>query len=200
MGVISYQIGIFFAIQIAAFFGKSARNIAIALICIFTVAKIFTSWLMILQFVTVFISYLVSQEILGDKQQKPISRMSKEDKSELNADDYFMRSSFVNTRINDRANNNPYEYIRQITKQEQKTNVELIEQMNQWLAQNPYSDIGMNQKSTMIDYIIMLEDKESAVMQLHKSIVSDANGSYHAFKQRMAAKKGAAAHAKVKQE
>jgi len=61
MAVLLYQIGIFMAIQIASLFGKSARNTAIILITIFTLLQVFMSWLLLLQLITIFISYKVSK-------------------------------------------------------------------------------------------------------------------------------------------
>jgi len=66
MGILLYQIGIFIAIQVAAFFGKSSRNIAIILISIFTLLQVYTSGLMILQFITIFVSYIISKNIIGN--------------------------------------------------------------------------------------------------------------------------------------
>jgi hypothetical protein len=66
MGILFYQIGIFVAIQIAAFFGKSSRNVAIILISLFTLLQVYTSGLMILQFITIFVSYIVSKNIIGN--------------------------------------------------------------------------------------------------------------------------------------
>lgn len=84
MGILLYQIGIFIAIQIAAFFGKNSRNVAIVLISIFTLLQVFTSGLMILQFATIFISYLVSKNIL--ENQNNIS-----EKSEIKSEAKFGR-------------------------------------------------------------------------------------------------------------
>lgn len=64
MGIILYQIGIFIAIIISSFFGKSSRNIAVILISIFTILQVYTSSLMILQFVTIVFSFLISNKIL----------------------------------------------------------------------------------------------------------------------------------------
>jgi predicted membrane protein len=61
MAVVFYQIGIFIAIQIAALFGKNARNTAIILITIFTLLQVFISWLLLLQLITIFISYYFSK-------------------------------------------------------------------------------------------------------------------------------------------
>ena len=70
MAVLLYQIGIFIAVQIAAVFGKSARNTALILITIFTLLQVFTSWLLILQLITIFISYQFSKRILSNNSSK----------------------------------------------------------------------------------------------------------------------------------
>jgi hypothetical protein len=62
MAVLLYQIGIFVVIQISSLFGKNFRNIAIAVVSIFTIVQIFTSWLLILQFLTIIISYWISNK------------------------------------------------------------------------------------------------------------------------------------------
>jgi len=61
MEILLYQIGIFFAIQIASLFGKSSRNVAVVLISIFTILQVFTSWLMLIQFITILVSYNISE-------------------------------------------------------------------------------------------------------------------------------------------
>jgi hypothetical protein len=79
MGILLYQIGIFIAIQLSTFYGgKSTRNVAIILITIFTLLQVFTSQLMILQFITIFISYLVSKNILGKSNGKIIDSLIEE--------------------------------------------------------------------------------------------------------------------------
>ena len=70
MGILLYQIGIFIAIQIAAVFGKSSRNVAIILITIFTILQVFTSALMILQFLTIIISYFFSKSIVESEKKE----------------------------------------------------------------------------------------------------------------------------------
>lgn len=74
MTVLFYQIGIFIAIQIAANFGKNSRNTAIVLISIFTILQVFMSWLLILQFITIYISYIISNNFyfnnINDKNRK----------------------------------------------------------------------------------------------------------------------------------
>ncbi|MGV8947702.1 MAG: hypothetical protein ACOH1N_14840 [Lutibacter sp.] len=69
MAVLLYQIGIFVAIQIAAMFGKKTRNTALVLISIFTILQVFMSWLLLLQFITIFISYMVSNKIFFDEEE-----------------------------------------------------------------------------------------------------------------------------------
>lgn len=70
MGIFLYQIGIFIAIQIAAAFGKSSRNVAIVLISIFTILQVYTSGLMILQFLTIIVSYYFSKSIVESDKNK----------------------------------------------------------------------------------------------------------------------------------
>lgn len=62
MAVLLYQIGIFIAIFIASFFGKNSRNTAVVLISIFTLLQVFTSWLLILQFITIFVAYVATEK------------------------------------------------------------------------------------------------------------------------------------------
>lgn len=99
MEVLLYQIGIFLAIQIAAKIGKNSRNTAIVLISIFTILQVFMSWLLVLQFITIFISYIVSKNFsskektntnsseknevnLEVKQKKLITKLKKESNTE----------------------------------------------------------------------------------------------------------------------
>ena len=72
MAVLIYQIGIFLAIQIASFFGKSARNTAIILIVLFTLLQVFMSWLLVLQLITIFISYRVSRYWFPQKKHSKV--------------------------------------------------------------------------------------------------------------------------------
>lgn len=79
MAIFFYQIGILITIQISAFFGKYARNVAIVLISIFTILQVFTSGLMILQFITIFISYIMSEGIIdGNKKHEAEKNLSAE--------------------------------------------------------------------------------------------------------------------------
>ena len=63
MTIFLYQIGILIAILIASSFGKNSRNTSIVLISIFTILQVFMSWLLLLQFITIFISYVISNNI-----------------------------------------------------------------------------------------------------------------------------------------
>ena len=65
MAVLLYQLGIFIAIQIAAVFGRRSRNTAVVLITIFTFLQVFISPLLLLQLITIYISYGVSQNSMN---------------------------------------------------------------------------------------------------------------------------------------
>ncbi len=67
MSILAYQIIIFFIIQLSSFFGKKIRNIVIFLSIIYTIIEVFTTWLTLLQFVTIFVSYQVSKIWFNDK-------------------------------------------------------------------------------------------------------------------------------------
>lgn len=67
MAVLLYQVGIFLAITIASAFGKKSRNTAVILISIFTLLQVFMSWLLLLQFFTIFIAYQISNSYLNKK-------------------------------------------------------------------------------------------------------------------------------------
>ncbi|MBJ98539.1 MAG: hypothetical protein CMC87_11340 [Flavobacteriaceae bacterium] len=68
MAVFLYQLGIFLAIIIAAKFGRKTRNTAVILISIFTILQVFMSWLLLLQFFTIFLSYQISNSFLSDRR------------------------------------------------------------------------------------------------------------------------------------
>jgi predicted membrane protein len=69
MEILLYQIGIFSAIIISSFFGKSSRNVAIILIAIFTMLQVYSSSLMVIQFLTIFIGYKVSKAFSTNKDE-----------------------------------------------------------------------------------------------------------------------------------
>ena len=78
MAVLLYQIGIFIAIQIAAMFGRNSRNTAIVLISIFTILQVFMSWLLLLQFITIYVSYNISNNLFfSNTPNKPVAKPQK---------------------------------------------------------------------------------------------------------------------------
>lgn len=96
MDVLLYQIGIFLAIQIAALFGKSSRNTAIILISIFTILQVFMSWLLLLQFITIYISYNISKNLFFSNRNEKLDDKShqilKEVKPILKGEELFTYS------------------------------------------------------------------------------------------------------------
>ncbi len=79
MAILLYQIGIFLAIQIAAIFGKNSRNTAVVLISAFTILQVFMSWLLLLQFITIFISFNISNNLFFSKTDKEIKFKKEEE-------------------------------------------------------------------------------------------------------------------------
>jgi hypothetical protein len=70
MAVLFYQIGIFLLIIIASKFGQKSRNTTVILLSIFTVLQVFVSWLLILQFITIFIAYQFSNSIVIEEPKE----------------------------------------------------------------------------------------------------------------------------------
>lgn len=62
MNVLLFQLGIFITIVIASFFGKKTKDAVVVLISIFTLIQVFMSWLLLLQFITIFIAYMVTDK------------------------------------------------------------------------------------------------------------------------------------------
>lgn len=94
MAILIYQIGIFAAIQISSMFGKSPRNAVIILIALFTVLQVFTSGLMILQFLTIFTSTYFSNRWFFKKQEED-QRIKSEIKNTQNFTDKIARPNKV---------------------------------------------------------------------------------------------------------
>lgn len=69
MEVLLFQLGIAAIIIIAGLFGKIARNTITILVVIFTAVMVFTSGLMILQFITIGISFFISKSITSKKDK-----------------------------------------------------------------------------------------------------------------------------------
>lgn len=97
MAVFLYQIGIFMAIIIASFFGKKTRNTAVILISIFTILQVYMSWLLLLQFVTIFIAYSISNSFTEKKtKNKTVSKSHKNTESEFRDRDQELEYSKLN--------------------------------------------------------------------------------------------------------
>src|SRR5690606_34714557 len=94
MAVLLYQIGIFAAIQIASQFGKSSRNTAIILITIFTLLQVFMSWLLLLQLITIFISYNFSKRWFFNESVKQTQEKSNNGISEYRKNDEYSESKY----------------------------------------------------------------------------------------------------------
>ncbi|MFI8379599.1 hypothetical protein [Leeuwenhoekiella sp. NPDC079379] len=69
MEVLVFQVGIFLAIIVLGAFGKKIRNGALIFFSVFTVVMVFTSGLMILQFLTIFLAYLVTDGLYSKKEE-----------------------------------------------------------------------------------------------------------------------------------
>lgn len=92
MTILLYQIGIFFSIQLAAIYNRKSRNVAVLLIIVFTLLQVYTSGLMILQFITIYISYKISKNLITNKRkEKNIERnydVNQEVGQQLNTNKY----------------------------------------------------------------------------------------------------------------
>lgn len=97
MAVLLYQVGIFIVIQIAAMFGKNSRNTAVVLISIFTLLQVFMSWLLILQFFTIIISYIISNNWFYTKEKFPKPKRPYENLKNFKTE--RLSNSYTNPRI-----------------------------------------------------------------------------------------------------
>mgnify|MGYP007017092576 FL=1 len=89
MGILLYQIGIFIIIQISSLFSKTSRNTAIILISIFTILQVYTSGLMIIQFLTILISYWFSNSFIFDDKKKDIEVFSEDNSLKKTKTEYI---------------------------------------------------------------------------------------------------------------
>ena len=99
MAVLLYQVGIFIAIQLAAMFGKNSRNTAIALISIFTLLQVFMSWLLFLQFFTIIISYIISNNWFSITEKKLSQKPKSSYKDSRNLKNERVNNSYINSEI-----------------------------------------------------------------------------------------------------
>ena len=67
MEVLIYQVVIAVLILVAGTFGKKSRNIVTIIICLFTIIQVFTLKLAVLQFITIFVAYVLS---IGYEEKK----------------------------------------------------------------------------------------------------------------------------------
>ena len=65
MEVLSFQIFFIIFISLSSIFGRTARNWVVIISVVFTVFAIFTSGLMILQFLSIAIGFLISESIIS---------------------------------------------------------------------------------------------------------------------------------------
>lgn len=72
MAVLGFQIFFILLIALSSFFGKSTRNWIILISVIFTIFAVFTSGLMIIQFISIFIGFLISESIFSRYNQEKL--------------------------------------------------------------------------------------------------------------------------------
>lgn len=91
MNILIFQIIIFSTIYVLGLFGKNVRNATTIAISIFTLVMIFTTWLSILQFITIFIAYYYS--VIQEEKAIQKKLIRKEQKiyreSEKNNNSYY---------------------------------------------------------------------------------------------------------------
>lgn len=73
MEVLIFQIAIFFIILISGYYGNYSRNIVTILLVIFTIVMVFTTKLMVIQFLTIGVAYFISTSSKSKTSQKSIS-------------------------------------------------------------------------------------------------------------------------------
>ncbi|MBL7471363.1 hypothetical protein [Robertkochia sediminum] len=105
MEVIIFQLGVFAAIFIGALFGRGGRNLAIIALSIFTIVMVFTTWLMILQFITIYMAYEFTEGILdrmettaSDNQNHTFKENNQKSHQQPNPYPGYENSSFVKGR------------------------------------------------------------------------------------------------------
>lgn len=82
MEILAYQIGIIIIIIISGkIFGKSIRDKVIIGISIFTFFMIFKTWLILLQFISIFIGYSISEDLLNNIKSNDLQSKYNSDSS-----------------------------------------------------------------------------------------------------------------------
>lgn len=74
MQVLGFQLLVFLSILLSAYFGRKIRNGLATIITIFTIFAVFMAWLMILQLVTILVSFIVSESIVVDREARAQQR------------------------------------------------------------------------------------------------------------------------------
>ena len=77
MEVLLFQICLFIIILFSGIFGRKARNWTILIAILFTVIMVFMTWLLILQFITIFIAYLISETYIENKSNDRLDNIDK---------------------------------------------------------------------------------------------------------------------------
>ncbi len=67
-GVLFYQVVIIAMILIAALFGRTALNRTALSLVLFTFMNVWMQWLMILQFVTIFVAFYIGRAISPERK------------------------------------------------------------------------------------------------------------------------------------
>lgn len=78
MEILIYQISIIAIICFSALFGRNVRKLTMLCIAIFTIFQVFVMWLGVLQFITIFIGYLISDTFLNDPNRREERRKERE--------------------------------------------------------------------------------------------------------------------------
>lgn len=94
MEVLAFQIVIFIIIMIAGFINNSTRNFAVALAVLFTIVMVFTNALMIIQFITILISFIISRSINNTKNS---NKAVESYKRNSNTSSYSSSVSYANS-------------------------------------------------------------------------------------------------------
>ncbi len=70
MEVLGFQVFFFLLILISGLFGRKTRNFVVIASLIFTVIMVFMTWLIILQFVTITVSYFITENYVESSKKK----------------------------------------------------------------------------------------------------------------------------------
>lgn len=98
MGVLLYQAAIFIIIIFSGYSSKKSLNTATIIIVVFTLFHVFVPWLMVLQFVTIGVSYVVARGLtIRNKEQK--ESIYKYNKSSVKKDESFWFSRVLGVMI-----------------------------------------------------------------------------------------------------